>query len=152
MMMIPSNRLLSFLPFILLAIPLAEIAVFIAVGRQIGLAATLLLVVATAVAGSILLRIQGLGTLGRIRQALAEGAVPGRDLVHGALIVLAGFLLITPGFITDLLGLLLFVPGLRDRIHAGLRHSLRVVEPGGFRRDRAGTIDLGRDDYSADGS
>lgn len=118
---------LSRLPFLFLVVPIAEITVFLLVGRQIGVLATVLLVVATAIAGSTLLRIQGLGTLSRIRQAMAEGRTPGRDLVHGAMIVLAGFLLLTPGFITDTLGLVLFIPAVRERVFAFIRARITIV-------------------------
>ncbi len=138
---------LSRLPFLFLVVPIAEITVFLLVGRQIGVLATVLLVVATAIAGSTLLRIQGLGTLSRIRQAMAEGRTPGRDLVHGAMIVLAGFLLLTPGFITDTLGLVLFIPAVRERVFAFIRARITIV-PVSPAREQA--IDLDSRDWRRD--
>lgn len=138
---------LSRLPFLFLVVPIAEITVFLLVGRQIGVLATVLLVVATAIAGSTLLRIQGLGTLSRIRQAMAEGRTPGRDLVHGAMIVLAGFLLLTPGFITDTLGLILFIPAVRERVFAFIRARITIV-PVSPAREQA--IDLDSRDWRRD--
>ncbi len=138
---------LSRLPFLFLVVPIAEITVFLLVGRQIGVLATVLLVVATAIAGSTLLRIQGLGTLSRIRQAMAEGRTPGRDLVHGAMIVLAGFLLLTPGFITDTLGLVLFIPAVRERVFAFIRARITIV-PVSPAREQA--IDLDSRDWHRD--
>ena len=147
----------SIIPFLLLAIPLLEIAVFVVVGGQIGVLATLGLVLLTAVAGSILLRIQGFGLLARVQNTLNEGRVPGRDLVHGVMIMIAGILLLTPGFVTDTLGFLLFVPAIRDAGWAFLRKRIVVVTPGGAQRPgpdgpgrgRARTIDLDMADYSS---
>ncbi|MFC5586703.1 FxsA family protein [Nitratireductor kimnyeongensis] len=148
----------SIVPFLLLAIPLAEIATFVVVGSQIGVFPTLGLVVVTAIAGSILLRIQGFGVVRRIQQTMNEGGVPGRDLVHGMMIMVAGVLLLTPGFVTDTLGFLLFVPAIRDAGWRFLRN--RIVILGGpspqsgertssNQRNRgAQTIDLTADDYS----
>lgn len=143
----------SIVPFLLLAIPLLEIAVFVVIGGQIGILATLGLVLATAVAGSILLRIQGFGVLARVRRTLNEGHMPGRDLVHGVMILVAGILLLTPGFVTDTLGFLLFIPAVRDAGWAFLRNRIVVVGagagPGGRGPERDKVIDLDMDDYSS---
>lgn len=143
---------LSFLPFVFLVVPVSEIAVFVLVGSRIGVGPTILLVIATAVLGSTLLRYQGLGTLARLQAALQQGRVPGQELVHGAMILLAGFLLLTPGFITDTLGFLLFVPAVRERLFAFLRKRVVVTDlAGGMAAGRRGAqdrvIDLDRDDY-----
>ncbi|HMQ57288.1 MAG TPA: FxsA family protein, partial [Rhizobiaceae bacterium] len=79
-------------PFLLLAIPLAEIAAFVLVGREIGVFWTLAMVLFTAVLGSILLRVQGFGLLSRIRAETESGRVLGRELVHGVMILIAGVL------------------------------------------------------------
>lgn len=100
------------LPLFLLLLPIAEIAGFILVGRWIGLWPTLLLIVLSTIAGSVLLRVQGLGALRRLGKN--QGDEAGRQIVHGALIVVAGILLIIPGFITGLIGILLFIPAVRD--------------------------------------
>lgn len=105
---------LGLIPFIFLAIPVTEIVVFILVGSQIGVLATIALVILTAIAGSMLLRWQGLSALSRIQSELAADRVPGKEMVQGVMILLAGFLLLTPGFVTDTLGLLLFIPKVRD--------------------------------------
>lgn len=140
---------LSFLPFLFLVVPLSEIAVFVLVGSRIGVLPTIGLVVLTAVVGSALLRHQGLGTLARVQEALREGRAPGRDLVHGVMILLAGFLLLTPGFITDTLGLLLFVPAIRERVFAFLRARVAFVDLAAPRREtgRTSTIDLDAEDW-----
>lgn len=98
---------------LLLALPLAEIGVFILVGREIGVVATLLLTLGTALLGTALLRRQGLAAIQRIRAELSGGRLPARGLAEGAMIAVAGLLLIAPGFLTDTIGLALFVPALR---------------------------------------
>ncbi|MBY8916482.1 membrane protein FxsA [Nitratireductor sp. L1-7-SE] len=151
----------SIVPFLLLAIPLAEIAMFVVVGSQIGVFPTLGLVLVTAIAGSILLRIQGFGVVRRIQETMNEGGVPGRDLVHGMMIMVAGVLLLTPGFITDTLGFLLFVPAIRDAGWKFLRSRIVILggpaSAGGRHANPHGrdtgpqTIDLSADDYSESG-
>lgn len=144
---------LSLLPFVLLLVPLAEIATFVVVGSKIGVLATIALVLATAITGATLLRIQGLGTLGRIQAQMDRGQMPSRDLVHGVMIMAAGLLLLTPGFITDTLGFLLFVPAIRDRAWSFVRDRVLVTVrtqgygAGGRQEDRR-TIDLDDDDFS----
>lgn len=96
-----------------LCIPIAEIAVFIKVGQAIGLGWTLALVVLTAVLGTTLLRRQGLKVLSQTQQKLDRGELPVGELFDGLCVVAAGALLLLPGFITDIVGLLLFIPPLR---------------------------------------
>lgn len=145
----------SIIPFLLLAIPLLEIAVFVVVGQEIGLLATLALVLATAIAGSILLRIQGFGVMARVQKTLHEGRVPGRELVHGLMILIAGILLLTPGFVTDTLGFLLFIPAIRDAGWAFLRSRIVIVGGGAGpegrqpHRPQDRVIDLDMGDYSS---
>lgn len=145
------------LPFFLLALPLIEIAGFALVGSEIGVLATVALVIASGIAGSILLRWQGFGVLTRIRNDVEAGRDPGRQLAHGVMILIAGILLIIPGFFTDIIGLLLFLPPVRDLGWRLVRDRVQVVGDfgmfrGGFdagRNSRRGpTIDLGEEDYS----
>lgn len=147
----------SIIPILLLAVPLAEIAAFIVIGREIGVLWTLAMVFFTAVLGSILLRFQGLGLITRIRAETEAGRVPGRELVHGVMILVAGILLLTPGFITDALGFLLFVPAIRDAGWNMIRSRVTIMTPGGAygsdpRRgaDRKGSIDLDESEYERD--
>lgn len=93
--------------------PIVEIAVFIQVGDEIGLWPTLAIVIITAMAGTALLRAQGLATLARARQSLARGEFPARQVFDGACLLVAGALLLTPGFVTDGIGLALFLPPVR---------------------------------------
>lgn len=104
------------MPVILLAVPIVEIAVFILVGQEIGVGWTILGVLVTAVLGAMLMRSQGLAVITRIRDEVNAGQVPALAMAHGVLIFVAGVLLLTPGFVTDALGFLLFVPGIRDWI------------------------------------
>lgn len=100
-----------FLAFV--AVPLIEIALFIQVGGLIGLWPTLGVVVATAVVGTALVRAQGAQTLAELRHSFQDLRDPGEPLAHGAMILFAGALLLTPGFFTDTVGLLLLVPPVR---------------------------------------
>ncbi|MAB00520.1 MAG: FxsA protein [Stappia sp.] len=135
---------------LLIGLPLVEITVFIQVGSEIGALWTILLTVATAIAGSLMLRIQGLTLLTRMRGEMDRGEVPGADLVEGALMVVASILLLIPGFVTDAFGLLLFVPPVR-RIIAGqvIRNArVTVVRAEAQRRGGgAGVVDLDADDW-----
>ena len=143
---------ISFLPLFLLALPLLEIAGFVVVGRQVGALATVGLVLASGVAGVLLLRHQGFGVMTRVRAEMDAGRDPSHQLAHGAMIVVAAILLIIPGFITDIIGLLLFLPPVRDLAWRGLKGRIVVATnftSGGFRgRSRDKVIDLGDGDYS----
>ncbi len=98
---------------IFVAVPIIEIALFIKVGGAIGLGATLAIVVLTAIAGTWLMRRQGLMTLERLQKSLAEGRNPADPMAQGAMILVAGILLLTPGFFTDAIGFLLLLPPVR---------------------------------------
>lgn len=150
------------IPLFLLALPFLEIAGFVIVGRQIGVLATLALVVAAAVAGAILLRVQGFGMLARVRAELDAGRDQnldaGRELANGAMILLAGILLLVPGFVSDIIGLALFLPPVRALAWRFLKKRVVVSATGfgGFTRPGTGTrgrsrdrtIDLDADEYS----
>ncbi|MFP6742821.1 MAG: FxsA family protein [Alphaproteobacteria bacterium] len=97
----------------LITMPVIEIAVFIEVGDRIGLWSTLGLIFATAIAGTALLRHQGLSTLARARATMDAGKPPVREILDGVCLVMAGLLLLTPGFVTDAIGAVLLVPILR---------------------------------------
>lgn len=120
--------MLLFALFVIL--PLIEIALFIQVGGAIGLIPTLLIVVATAVAGTWLMRRQGAMALADLQRSFTEFRDPTRPLAHGALILLAGALLVSPGFFTDTLGLLLLIPPVRDLLLRRMARRVRVVSSG----------------------
>ncbi len=100
----------------LIIVPLLEIALLVEVGGLIGVWPTLAAVIATALAGSWLLRSQGWGLLNRARATLARNEFPAGELFDGLCLLVAGALLLTPGFVTDAFGLLLFVPTLRQSL------------------------------------
>lgn len=97
-------------------VPIIEIALFIQVGEAIGVWQTIALVILTAVAGTALLRAQGLATLRRAQTSMNQGQVPVREVFDGACLLVAGVLLLTPGFMTDAFGLSLFLPPVRSAI------------------------------------
>jgi len=97
-------------------IPIIEIALFIKVGGFIGLWPTIAIVILTAVIGTNMLRTQGLSTLARLQSSLQTGENPVDPMVHGALILLSGVLLLTPGFFTDSIGFLLLIPPVRTAL------------------------------------
>ena len=144
------------IPLFILLLPLAEIACFILVGRRIGLFPTLALIVLSAVAGVVLMRVQGFGVLARLRQSAQEGRTPGKELLDGAMIVIAGILLLIPGFLSDIVGLALFLPPVRGFLWNRLMRNVVVVDIGGMRTDnrpKTGgnrTIDLDENDFQRD--
>ena len=135
---------------LLIGIPIMEIVVFILVGGQLGIALTLGLILLTAIIGTFLLRHQGLATLQRIQSATAANELPATSLIHGLLILIAGVLLLTPGFVTDSLGFLLFVPPVRAQLINSVRHRMSVQMSGTPNPpDAEPVIDLDAADYHA---
>lgn len=122
---------LLLIPFIVL--PILEITLLIRVGSVIGVLPTIALVIGTAAAGAWLLRREGLGVLARVRAALDAGQMPARELLDGAAILIGGVLLLTPGFITDALGLFCLLPATRRLLIDLLARQVTVVAAGGFR-------------------
>lgn len=109
-----------------LAIPLIEIALFIQVGGVIGLPWTLAIVILTAVAGTYLVRSQGLMALSQIRGSFERLDNPAEPLAHGAMILFSGALLLTPGFFTDGVGFALLLPPVRAALFRFLRSRVNV--------------------------
>ena len=103
-----------FLAAAFLAVPVLELLLFIYVQNRIGLGLLLIGVMVTAAAGAFLVRMQGLAVWKAVRGDLAAGRPPGRPLVHGAMVLAGGALLLTPGFLTDAVGLLLMIPFVRE--------------------------------------
>jgi UPF0716 protein FxsA len=128
---------MAVLVILFIVVPIAELFVIIEVGGLIGVWPTLALLLADALLGSLLLRHQGRGAWRRFNAALAERRFPGREVADGVLIVIGGTLLLTPGFITDVVGLLLLIPPTRAVARRALRRvTIRrftvVGVPGGF--------------------
>lgn len=109
-------RLTQWLFLLFVVTPIAEIGLFIVVGGRIGILPTLGVVVVTAIIGASLVSRQGRGELARARRTIMQGSFPGREMAHGAMILVAGALLLTPGFLTDGIGFALLVPGIRETL------------------------------------
>ncbi len=99
---------------IFVVVTLAEIYVLVSVGQAIGGLSTVLLVVITAFIGSSLLRQQGWSTMAKAQQSMSEGRTPAMEMMEGVVILVSGILLLTPGFLTDALGLLGLMPWSRS--------------------------------------
>jgi UPF0716 protein FxsA len=152
----PAKSVLARLfPLILLLLPLVEIAGFVIVGSQIGVLWTIALVLASSVAGASLLRYQGFGVIKRMQAEVQAGRDPGREIAHGAMILLAAVLLLIPGFVTDIFGLLLFIPPVRELAWRFLKRRVDVTTGfvftgnGGAGSGRGRVIDLDEGDYSS---
>ena len=103
----------KFILLALIAVPIIEIAVFLEVGGRIGVSNTILMIIITAVIGTWLLRSQGLQTLHRAQESLNQNVFPVSEVFDGLCLMLAGGLLLTPGFVTDAVGFTLFIPYIR---------------------------------------
>ena len=113
-----------FLAFV--GVPLIEIALFIQIGGAIGLASTLLIVVLTAMLGTFLVKNQGRIALANLQRSFSELNDPTEPLAHGAMILISGALLLTPGFFTDGIGFALLIPPVREAVYRYLRGRVRV--------------------------
>ena len=106
---------------LLILVPIAELYVIVQVGQEIGIFATLVLLVAVSILGAYLLKREGTATWKRLRASMAEGKMPTNEATDGALILLGGALLLTPGFLTDIVGLLFVLPASRAAVRTGAR-------------------------------
>jgi UPF0716 protein FxsA len=107
-------------------VPILELALLIQVGRWIGTLPTIGIVLLTALVGAWLARREGVRALRRVQSELAGGQVPGMSLLHGLAVFLGGSLLLTPGVLTDVLGLALLAPPTRTLLIRGVRRRLEV--------------------------
>src|SRR5918994_3165236 len=112
-----------------IVVPIAELAVLIQIGQLIGVWWTIALLVADAILGSLLARSQGRLAWRRFNDALSSGRMPAREVMDGALVLFGGALLLTPGFLSDILGVLLLLPPTRALVRAVLvrRFAGRMV-------------------------
>jgi UPF0716 protein FxsA len=137
---------LLLLILVFIVVPLAELYVILKVGDSIGWAPTILILVADSLLGSVLLRTQGRSIWNRFNSALGEGRVPHREVLDGVLVIFGGAFLITPGFITDIVGLILLIPPTRAVVRRivqrrlGRRVAVGVV--GGTRRQPGADYDV----------
>ena len=107
-------------------IPIIEIYLLIEIGSMFGALTAVTLVILTGFLGAFLARLQGLQTLYRIQESLREGRMPSGELLDALLIVIAGLVLLTPGFLTDSAGFLLLIPATRNAIKNWLRRQIEL--------------------------
>ena len=127
---------MALLVILFIVIPVVELYVIIQVGQAIGVVPTLVLLLADALLGSLLLRHQGRGAWRRFNEALAQRRFPAREVADGVMVAVGGTLLLTPGFVTDIFGLVLLIPPTRALVRRfmGLYLGRRFVVVGAGRR------------------
>ncbi|MEM8954270.1 MAG: FxsA family protein [Verrucomicrobiota bacterium] len=117
--------------FLFITIPLIELYLFMKIGARIGLPATLIIIVLTGFIGAALTRYQGLRTLAKFQKATADGRMPHQEVLDGLMILVAGAVLLTPGFLTDIFGFALLVPAVRTTVRKFLaryvKNHVRIV-------------------------
>lgn len=125
-----------------IAVPLIEIGLFIQVGGWIGVWPTLAIVLVTAIAGTALVKSQGMQALAQLRSSFDDLRDPTEPLAHGAMILFSGALLLTPGFFTDFMGFMLLIPGVRRFVLKEIKKRVNVqtVRTGGDWRPQDDTI------------
>ena len=107
-------------------IPIIEIYLLIEIGSIFGVLTAITLVILTGFLGAFMARMQGLQTLFRIQESLREGKMPSGELLDALLIVIAGLVLLTPGFLTDSAGFLLLIPTTRNSIISWLQRQIKL--------------------------
>ncbi len=137
---------MGFIPILILAYPLLETAVLIMVGSSIGVFPTIGVIIGTGILGAMLLRFQGLALLTRMRTEINAGRTPEKEMADGAMIALGGVFLMIPGFISDFLGVLLFIPQVRRLLRQYLGRNINVVRAGSRQRS-SGVVDLEPNEY-----
>jgi UPF0716 protein FxsA len=136
---------MALLVVLFIVVPIAELFVIIRIGEWIGVWPTLALLLADALLGSLLLRHQGRGAWRRFNEALAQRRFPGKEVADGVLIVIGGTLLLTPGFLSDIVGVFFLIPPTRALARRLLRRVtlarfavIGVPGAGGMGRDPSG--------------
>src|SRR3954467_13025084 len=134
--------MLPLLLLLFIVVPIVELFVILQVGEAIGVLPTVALLIADSILGSVLMRSQGRAAWRRFNAALVEGRIPHREVLDGALVIFGGALLLTPGFVTDILGIVLLLPPTRALVRGlvGRRILPHVVVTGlgGFGAARGG--------------
>ncbi|HEX2052175.1 MAG TPA: FxsA family protein [Actinomycetota bacterium] len=137
------------MPFILallfIVVPILEIAVLIQVGQVIGVGPTILLLIGMSIAGGVLAKREGLAVWTRFRAAVGRGEIPSKEIVDGVLVLFGAALLLTPGFLTDILGMVLLIPVSRAAVRRSVMKGgswlvarrFPILIPLGFVRGRA---------------
>lgn len=126
-------------------VPLVELALLIRIGEWMGVLPTVALVVTTGIVGAALARREGIKTWGRVQDELGAGRVPGGEMLHALMVVVAGAFLVTPGVLTDVAGLSLLVRPVRSAVIDRVRQSLEArVQEGSVRVFGPGDLGVGR--------
>ncbi|MBR9827247.1 MAG: FxsA family protein [Oceanospirillales bacterium] len=121
---------MRFLFLLFIIIPIIEITILIQVGQAIGGWYTVGLVLLSAFIGVNMLRYQGLSTLARAQQRMGQGEVPGQEMVEAIVLAVGGALLVTPGFVTDIIGFSCLVPGIRKGLVKVLLSRFTIIAAG----------------------
>ena len=117
--------MLGYLVLFFILIPIIELAILIKVGQFIGVLNTVLIVIFTGLAGAFIARAQGLVTLMKIQKDINEGVMPTENLIDGLMILCGGILLLTPGLISDAIGLMVLMPFTRSLIKKWLKRKIK---------------------------
>ena len=152
--------MLPFLLILFIVIPIAELWLIIEIGGSIGVPLTLALLIVDSLVGAWLARSQSRAAWDRFNQALAQSRVPGKEVFDGAMIIVGGALLLTPGFITDVFGLLFLIPPSRAAIRKFVtrrvtkrgRVPFKIATFGSMRTGGAGPSGPRQTDYDFEGS
>jgi len=134
------------LALLFLVVPLLELFVIIQVGQAIGALNTVGLLLLDSIVGGWLMKREGLATLRRFQSKLGSGHLPENELIDGFMILFGGALMLTPGFLSDLLGIVLLLPPVRAVIRPIVKRQvgkrISIIGPGGQRVRRDDVIDL----------
>lgn len=118
--------MVGLLALLFLAVPIAELYVIVQVAGGIGVPETILLLIGISVVGAWLAKWSGVGVLRRLQATVRQGRVPSAELVDGALVLMAGALMVTPGFLSDLLAIFLLIPPTRALVRAAILRRIRA--------------------------
>lgn len=118
--------MIGLLALLFLVVPIAELYVIVQVTHGIGVGDTILLLIGISVVGAWLAKVAGIGVLNRLQRTLRQGKVPSGELIDGALVLFAGALMITPGFLSDALAILLLLPPTRAVARHAVLHRIRA--------------------------
>lgn len=116
---------MSRLLLLFIIVPVTEVIIYIKLGQVIGLWAALAMIFGTGIAGAFLARTQGFQIIRQVRHEMAQGRIPGNEVLEGVLVLSGGLLLLTPGLLTDAAGFLLLIPITRNLIREFLKKRIR---------------------------
>tara|TARA_R110002074_G_scaffold145034_1_gene293196 strand:- start:64986 stop:65465 length:480 start_codon:yes stop_codon:yes gene_type:complete len=121
---------------LLIIVPVVEIYFLIQVGSVIGAFSTVVLIIFTAVLGAYLFRLQGMTTFQRVQASLSRGEIPAIEMIEGAILLVSAALLLTPGFVTDIVGFICLIPMVRRKFALSILKSQFISQPGagGFQK------------------